>query len=431
MKILFLLFAFFIKLNTAFSFEIIRKLEDNNIKLDISEIKISKNNLIIESDNITISKNLTNETNSILTFINEESKNQSINCNFNIYVQDTDKKASIECPINQTISSNFSNSILYLTKQNTTLEMISSNTSITYNYNKINLLTFGEFNTNRNKSTLKAYFEKPNNYEIKKNLFFDVIIIYNNSKAESVKAQGLETGHNLNKTLIYDIALEHENNDIVNITSFNNYCITPNNDSDHITYCDGATGNKTDMKVEYKIIMFYNSKILNPNDKIIKIQGNTSERITLKSNSNNFYLNYLKDNKNNNINCSLGVLNTIYEINCTLVGQTSANIQGATANITEIIGNNNLRVLEEGTGTIAYINGEKENLEVEYIQNTNPNRNPSSSGGLSGGAIAGIVIACVAAVAALIVTAILITRKPPSQKGNANISNSTDNINQR
>ena len=72
MKILFLLFAFFIKLNTAFSFEIIRKLEDNNIKLDISEIKISKNNLIIESDNITISKNLTNETNSILTFTNEE-----------------------------------------------------------------------------------------------------------------------------------------------------------------------------------------------------------------------------------------------------------------------------------------------------------------------------------------------------------------------
>ena len=431
MKILFLLFAFFIKLNTAFSFEIIRKLEDNNIKLDISEIKISKNNLIIESDNITILKNLTNETNSILTFINEESKNQSINCNFNIYVQDTDKKASIECPINQTISSNFSNSILNLPKQNTTLEMISSNTSITYNYNKINLLTFGEFNTNRNKSTLKAYFEKPNNYEIKKNLFFDVIIIYNNSKAESVKARGLETGKNLNKTLIYDIALEHENNDIVNITSFNNYCITPNNGSDHITYCDGATGNKTDMKVEYKIIMFYNSKILNPNDKIIKIQGNTSEPITLKSNSNNFYLNYLKDNKNNNINCSLGVLNTIYEIDCTLVGQTNANIQGATANITEIIGNNNLRVLEEGTGTIAYINGEKENLEVEYIQNTNPNRNPSSSRGLSGGAIAVIVIACVAAVAALIVTAILITRKPPSQKGNANISNSTDNINQR
>ena len=60
----------------------------------------------------------------------------------------------------------------------------------------------------------------------------------------------------------------------------------------------------------------------------------------LKSNSNNFYLNYLKDNKNNNINCSLGVFNTIYDINCTLVGQTSANIQGAKANITEIIGNN-------------------------------------------------------------------------------------------
>ena len=429
MEILFLLFVFFIKLNTAFSFENIRRLEDN-IKLDISEIKISENNLIIELDNFTISKNLTNETNSILTFINRDSKNQSINCDINIYAQDTDKKASIECPINQTINSNFSSSILILPKQNTTLEMISSKASITYNYNLINLLTFGEFNTNGNKSTLKAYFEKPNNYEIKKNLFFDVIIIYNNSKNESVKAQGFETGKNLNKTLIYDIKLEHENNDIVIITSSNNYCITPNNDSDHIIYCDGATGNKRDMKVEYKIIMFYNSKILNPNGKVIRIKGNTSEPITLKTDSNSFYLSYLKDNKNNNINCSLGVLNTIYDINCTLVGQTSANIQGATANITEIIGNNKLRILEEGAGTIAYINGEKENLEVEYIQNTNPNRNSSNSGGLSGGAIAGIVIACVAAVAALIATAIFINRKPPSQKGKVNVSNSTDNINQ-
>ena len=43
------------------------------------------------------------------------------------------------------------------------------------------------------------------------------------------------------------------------------------------------------MKVEYQIITFYNSKILNPNDKNIEIQGDLSDKINLASNSNSFY----------------------------------------------------------------------------------------------------------------------------------------------
>ena len=61
------------------------------------------------------------------------------------------------------------------------------------------------------------------------------------------------------------------------------------------------------MKVEYQIITFYNSKILNPNDKNIKIQGDLSDKINLASNSNSFYL---KDTRENNFNGSLSVNDT-------------------------------------------------------------------------------------------------------------------------
>ena len=117
-------------------------------------------------------------------------------------------------------------------------------------------------------------------------------------------------------------------------------------------------------------------------------------------------------------------------MNCNLGRLTYSNLLYATANITNIIANeSNLRILEEGKGTLALINGEEKDLEADYIATPIKTRN-KSSGGLSGGAIAGIVIACVAAIAAGITTAICLSRKPPSPQKHVGVSNSTDNINQ-
>ncbi len=152
------------------------------------------------------------------------------------------------------------------------------------------------------------------------------------------------------------------------------------------------------MKVEYQIITFYNSKILNPNDKNIKIQGDLSDKINLASNSNSFCL---KDTLENNFNCSLLVNGTKYNMNCNLGKLTNSNLLYATANITNIIANvSNLRILEEGKETLALINGEEKDLEADYIP-TPIRPRTNSRGGLSGGAIAGIVIAVVVAIAAI------------------------------
>ena len=77
---------------------------------------------------------------------------------------------------------------------------------------------------------------------------------------------------------------------------------------------------------------------------------------------------------------------------------------------------------------MALINREEKDLETDYIP-TSIRPRINTSGGLSGGAIAGIVIACVAAIAAGIVTAICLTRKPSTPEKHADVSNSTDNIN--
>ena len=426
MKATFILLTFFLLINDSFEFENMRQLEEN-IKLNNTDIRIYNNSLIIECNDSYSLINLTNDTDAILNFNNYDN-NKNLSCNFFAYDYNNNTDSEffeVKCPIHETIKSNFSESHLYLPNQNITLDIVTFDKSINYNYNLLKFLSFADFKTNNGISTLKAYFPKPSNYTTKKNLFFGVNI-NNNSQADWVIAKGEEMNKNINGTLIYNVTINHGINNIVNIISNNDYCLT-DHESGHITYCDGAKGSKTDMKVEYQIITFYNSKILNPNDKNIKIQGDLSDKINLASKSNNFYL---TDTLGNNFNCSLAVNDTKYNMNCNLGRLTYSNLLYATANITNIIANeSNLRILEEGKGTLALINGEEKDLEADYIATPIKTRN-KSSGGLSGGAIAGIVIACVAAIAAGITTAICLSRKPPSPQKHVGVSNSTDNINQ-
>ena len=426
MKTSLILIVFFILLNDSFEFENIRSLEEN-IELNNTDIRIYNNTLVIECNDSYSLINYTNETNTFLNFNNYD-VNKSLSCNFFAYDQNNDNYSEfykIECPINQTIKSSFSKSQLYLPKQNKTLDIVIFGKSVTYNYNILKFLSFADFKTNNNISTLKAYFSKTSNYTSKKNLFFGVQL-YNNSHNDWVIAKGIETNKNINGTLVYNITINHEKNDTVDIISNNDYCLT-DDESGHITYCDGAKGDNIDMKVEYQIITFYNSKILNPNDKNIKIQGDLSDKINLASNSNSFYL---KDTRENYFNCSLSVNDTKYNMICNLGKLTNSNFLYAKANITNIIANvSDLRFLEEGKGILALINGEEKDLEADYIP-TPIRPRTNSSGGLSGGAIAGIVIACVAAIAAGIVTAICLTKKPPTPEKHVGVSNSTDNINQ-
>ena len=426
MKATFILLTFFLLINDSFEFENMRQLEEN-IKLNNTDIRIYNNSLIIECNDSYSLINLTNDTDAILNFNNYDN-NKNLSCNFFAYDYNNNTDSEffeVKCPIHETIKSNFSESHLYLPNQNITLDIVTFDKSINYNYNLLKFLRFADFKTNNGISTLKAYFPKPSNYTTKKNLFFGVKI-YNHSQYKWVIAKGQEMNKNINGTLIYNVTIDHGINNIVNIISNNDYCLT-DHESGHITYCDGAKGSKTDMKVEYQIITFYNSKILNPNDKNIKIQGDLSDKINLASKSNNFYL---TDTLGNNFNCSLAVNDTKYNMNCNLGRLTYSNLLYATANITNIIANeSNLRILEEGKGTLALINGEEKDLEADYIATPIKTRN-KSSGGLSGGAIAGIVIACVAAIAAGITTAICLSRKPPSPQKHVGVSNSTDNINQ-
>ena len=372
--------------------------------------------------------NLNNETYAVLIFTDEYNNNKSLNCNFTYYNKEKDDLGIIECPINQTIKSNFSNSKLKLPQQNIIVDLDIVNRFITYNYNVVKFLRFGGFKTNndnKNISYLNAYFEKPSNYTIKNNLFFGVKLGYNNSEYEWVIAEGIESEKNINGTLIYNVTIVHQNLDILNITSSDDYCLT--DQTDNITYCDGAKGDKTDMKVEYEIITFYNSKILNPNDRTIRIKGDLSDTLNLIDNSNNLNL---SDSSGNIINCSLSTEDYEYNMNCTLGEKTETNLLYATANITNIINTTNLRILEEGTGTLAWINGDKDNLGIDYIPKITPTKTSKNSDGLSAGTVVGIVFACVAAVIAGIIAAICLSKKPPASKNISISSKSTDNINQ-
>ena len=335
------------------------------------------------------------------------------------------------CPITNYIHSNFSISYIKLPNNNKTFDLELEKDKIinlTYNYNSIKLLTFGDYSLkDETSSILKLYLIKPKYYEIKRNLFFTAKLTFNDSTSEWIYAKGEETNENFDGTLIYQITLQHDNKIIENIISNNDYCLT-NNESDFITYCEVILGSKMNMKNDYKIILFYNSKLFESNIQNIKIQGNISTPITLKNSTKYFKFNYnLLNGKENNINCSLNVNKTIYKMFCTFYKEADANFQGATADISDIIeSSNNFRILSEG-GTMALINGNEEDLIAENIHNIIPTE--SFSRKLSGGAIAGIVIGSLAILVGTIAVAIFIAGNPSPHKRDMRSFNSSSKIN--
>ena len=113
MKTSLILIVFFILLNDSFEFENKRSLEEN-IELNNTDIRIYNNTLVIECNDSYSLINYTNETNTFLNFNNYD-VNKSLSCNFFAYDQNNDNYSEfykIECPINQTIKSNFSKSQL-------------------------------------------------------------------------------------------------------------------------------------------------------------------------------------------------------------------------------------------------------------------------------------------------------------------------------
>ena len=450
MKI-FLLFIFSFLINHSLENGSLRKLEDNPKLEDlfrVSELKIYNNTLIFLTQNLNDSLGIIDEKNSTIIFTNYNKSNQLLNCRVGVYNQEltssnqikekpTDyiiyAQYKIECPITFSIYSNFENSKLEIASLNKTIDIMMNNQFITYKYEEIKFLTFGNFQKlNDSATTLNAYFIKPKDSQSKNNLFFCVKIQYKTINDEWVYAEGIkEEKYN---TLIYNITFIHEKDEIININSINDFCFTSNN-SYSITYCDVVKNYKRDMKIESKIILFYNSTILNQYDKNIKIEGNLSQEIIMKNNSKNFKLNYYRNNSTENdvkqINCSLDSNKTIYKMFCNLEKESKVNFLGAFANITDLIeNNNNLRILAEGKGTMAFINGEEEKLVAEFIPKINPSNNSSKK--LGGGAIAGIIISCVVVLMGIVTAAICLSRNNsnPNERVRSTI-NSTSNINEK
>ena len=434
-KYLFVYEIFFYLISASFSLINLRKLEDikNNETLIVTEFIRFYNNSLIIQGNFSGVYELKNETDAILYFIDLYEREQTLKCIFNSFNLSVSYEINYEilCPITNYIHSNFSISYIKLPNNNKTFDLELEKDKIinlTYNYNSIELMTFGDYSLkDETTSILKVYLIKPKYYEIKRNLFFTAKLTFNDSTSEWIYAKGEETNENFDGTLIYQITLQHENKIIENIISNNDYCLT-NNESDFITHCEVIIGSKMNMKNDYKIILFYNSKLFESNIQNIKIQGNISTLIALKNSTKYFKLNYNSLNgTENNINCSLNVNKTIYKMFCTFYKEADANFQGATADISDIIeSSNNFRILSEG-GTMALINGNEEDLIAENIHNIIPTE--SFSRKLSGGAIAGIVIGSLAILVGTIAVAIFIAGNPSPHKRDMRSFNSSSNIN--
>jgi len=428
-NILIILFSFL--LSKSLEFSNLRILNGDN-NLHIYGLRFEKNDLVMNASNKT--DNLKNETNATLYFRNHDKKRKNIQCRFNII--NSDDFFLIYCNITTNIFSNFSNSSISLPNNNNkTMEIRfedsrrnSHKENLTYNYEYLKLLAFGNYD--KNKNSLQAFFNKPkSDYETKQYLFFGANIKTKNSQKDydlngTITSNSDVINYNIE---LYDISTSEVNK--FEIKSI--YCLT-NDATENRTYCDGAKIYNEDIDFNSKIYVFSNSEILNPKESPIKIQGKYPPDLNLESGSKDIQLRFYRHNgtqeNKENISCTLNADNTkhSYEMSCINSLNIPINILGARINITDLINNGqNLRVLDDNGGNaFAIINGEEEKLSANYVSYTKSK--------FSGGIIATIVIVSVGLVALVIISAVLLTRSNFAQKNNMPIDmNSSYNNNQK
>ena len=438
-NILIILFSFLISKSLEFSN--LRILDGDSVKenaLIIYELRFERNDLVMKASNKT--DNLKNETNATLYFRNHDKKRKNIQCRFNII--NSDDFFLIYCNITTNIFSNFSNSSISLPNYNNkTMEICFEDSSnklykeykenLTYNYEYLKLLAFGNYD--KNKNSLQAFFNKPkSDYETKQYLFFGANIKTEKTQ-KNYDLDGILQSSPFSDIIYYNIGLYNifQNEVIDKFETKSVYCLT-NNETDNITYCDSAKIYNEDIDFNSKIYVFSNSEILNPKESPIKIQGEYPQDLNLQSGSKDIQLRFYRHNgtqeNKENISCSLKADNTkhSYEMSCINSLNIPINILGARINITDLINNGqNLRVLDDNGGNaFAIINGEEEKLSANYVSYTKSK--------FSGGIIATIVIVSVGLVALVIISAVLLTRSNFVQKNNMPIDmNSSYNNNQK
>jgi len=432
-NILIILFSFLISKSLEFSN--LRILDGDSVKenaLIIYELRFERNDLVMKASNKT--DNLKNETNATLYFRNHDKKRKNIQCRFNN--SNSDGYFLIYCNITTNIFSNFSNSSISLPNNNNkTMEIRfedsrrnSHKENLTYNYEYLKLLAFGNYD--KNKNSLQAFFNKPkSDYETKQYLFFGANIKTKNSQKDydlngTITSNSDVINYNIE---LYDISTSEVNK--FEIKSI--YCLT-NDATENRTYCDGAKIYNEDIDFNSKIYIFSNSEILNPKESPIKIQGKYPSELNLESGSKDIQLRFYRHNgtqeNKENISCSLKADNTkhSYEMSCINSLNIPINLLGARINLTDLVINGqNLRILDDNGGnTFAIINGEEEKLSANYVSYTKSK--------FSGGIIATIVIVSVGLVALVIISAVLLNRSNFSQKNNMPIDmNSSYNNNQK
>ena len=432
-NILIILFSFLISKSLEFSN--LRILDGDSVKenaLIIYELRFERNDLVMKASNKT--DNLKNETNATLYFRNHDKKRKNIQCRFNN--SNSDGYFLIYCNITTNIFSNFSNSSISLPNNNNkTMEIRfedsrrnSHKENLTYNYEYLKLLAFGNYD--KNKNSLQAFFNKPkSDYETKQYLFFGANIKTKNSQKDydlngTITSNSDVINYNIE---LYDISTSEVNK--FEIKSI--YCLT-NDATENRTYCDGAKIYNEDIDFNSKIYIFSNSEILNPKESPIKIQGKYPSELNLESGSKDIQLRFYRHNgtqeNKENISCSLKADNTkhSYEMSCINSLNIPINLLGARINLTDLVINGqNLRILDDNGGnTFAIINGEEDKLSANYVSYTKSK--------FSGGIIATIVIVSVGLVALVIISAVLLNRSNFSQKNNMPIDmNSSYNNNQK
>ena len=233
-----------------FSFLLSKSLEFSNLRilngdnaLIIYELRFERNDLVMKASNKT--DNLKNETNATLYFRNHDKKRKNIQCRFNII--NSDDFFLIYCNITTNIFSNFSNSNISLPNNNNEpMEIRFEDTrknlykeNLTYNYEYLKLLAFGNYDKNNN--SLLAFFNKPkSDYETKQYLFFGANIKTEKTQ-KNYDLDGILQSSPFSDIIYYNIGLYNifQNKVIDKFETKSVYCLT-NNETDNITYCDSA-----------------------------------------------------------------------------------------------------------------------------------------------------------------------------------------------